>query len=411
VSDAATAGETAPSPPLVSVLIPCWNAERTLERAIESALEQRAVPMECIVVDDASTDRTAEVAAAIARRDERVVVVRLEANAGVSSARNAGLERVRSEWLTMLDADDRFLPGGLATLIGAALASDARAVIGQQVWWDGRRTWRTALYDIPDIRRAGRKSLAANPGLLYSVSPHAKLFHRSCFEGLRFSGRVLGDQPWIVRALLRAGDRIDVLGETVYEWYRAPSGNGAGSITTATRSSIRGGIEAAGVAAGAVAAVAEEAEQRLDAAQAERVLGTYVERLLTSDLGRHLTAALGRRDPAIGDLLRAIRAFVVATPPRYLAASDALARHILEPPVRRWRRLDAAAGAALEDLAETAVRLDPGAIRRRPPIARLGLNLGLRAGGMHHRAAAAALLTVQWLLETAPPRLLRRLGR
>jgi Glycosyltransferases involved in cell wall biogenesis len=406
----ATAG-TAAAAPLISVLIPCWNAERTLERALDSVLEERALPIECIVVDDASTDGTADVALAIARRDERVVVVRLPENAGVSNARNRGLEQIRGAWLTMLDADDRFVPGGFGTLARAALASDARVVIGQQVWWDGRRTWRTALYDIPDIRLAGRKSLAGSPGLLYSVSPHAKLFHRSCFEGLQFTGRVLGDQPWIIRALLRAGDQIDVLADTVYEWYRPPAGSDSDSITSATRSSIQGGVEAAGVAAGAFAAVAEEAGRLLDETQSAVVLSRYAERLLRSDLGRHLSTALARRDPAIGQLLHAICDFLLAVPPRYLAGSDALTRDILEPPLRNWRNLDPEGWDAFRELADIAICLDPRAIRRRPGFARFGLLVGLRARNAPAHVLAASLLTVQRLLDGSRRRIVRRLGR
>ena len=66
-----------------------------------------------------------DVVRAIAATDPRVVLVARPTNEGVSSARNRGLEIVRGEWLTLLDADDRFLPGGLGTLVRAALGSDA----------------------------------------------------------------------------------------------------------------------------------------------------------------------------------------------------------------------------------------------------------------------------------------------
>ena len=390
--------------PALSVLVPCWNAESRIEQALASVLEVRDVPLECIVVDDGSTDRTPELVAAAAARDERIVSIRLEENGGVSNARNIGLERVRSTWLTLLDADDRFLPGGLELMARHALATDAPAVIGQQIWWDGARRWRTAFYDIPDIRQPGRKSLAVNPGLLYFVSPHAKLFHRSLWDGLRFSGRVLGDQPWIIRALLRAGDGIDVLGDTVYEWYRPPRSAGGTSITAMSRSSARRGVEAAGVASEAFAFVAAEAGERLTPAGRDAVLGRYVERLLWSDLGAHLGVALGRRDPTIGELFDAIAAFVERTPERYLDASGGLAMGILEPPLRQWSRIDAAGRERFRALGAMAVRRAPGSAARRPMLARLGLRLGIGASGAAapvRRALASALLTVQWLIEGA----------
>src|SRR5262249_49727839 len=95
--------------PHVSVLVASWNAEGSIERAIGSAGDDRSIDVECVVVDDASTDRTAEIVAAMAAADPRISLVRQDANAGVSAARNRGLEAIRGEWLTLLDADDRFV--------------------------------------------------------------------------------------------------------------------------------------------------------------------------------------------------------------------------------------------------------------------------------------------------------------
>jgi glycosyl transferase family 2 len=398
--------------PAVSVLIPCWNAASSIAAALDSVLETHAVPLECVVVDDASTDGSAAIVAAIAARDPRVRLLALDANGGVSNARNRGLELVRGEWLTLLDADDHFRPGGLATLYRTAVDRDALAVVGQQVWSDGRRTWIGRLYDIPDIRAPGRKSLATSPGLLYYVSPHAKLFHRSCWDGLRFEGRVLGDQPWIIRAFLRAGNRIEVVGDTVYDWIRAGEPGAGPSITAATRASVRRGIEAAGIAAGALESVRAEVEARVAEPEARaRVLATYTERLLRSDLAAHVSNALARRDPGLGDLFGAIEAFIAAVPPAWLQATDALARDILEPPLRRWRQVPAPARPAFWSLAARAHGLDPDVPRHgSSPVARMALALArpdraavLRATGVALLMAARTATAVRRRMEPAEP--------
>lgn len=398
--------------PTVSVLVPTWNAAGTIAGTLASALEVREVPLEVIVVDDGSTDGTADVVRKMVAKDPRVVLVPLGENGGVSNARNAGLARVRGEWLTHLDADDRFLPGGLATLVRAAVGSDARAVVGQQIWWDGRRHWRTAWYDVPDIRSPGRKSLAGAPGLLNYVSPHAKLFHRETWAGLTFTGRALGDQAWIIRALLRADDRIDVIGDTVYEWYRPPAGVGPASITASTRSRIDRGIEAVGVAAGSLDAVRMEATSRLGGEAVDVILQHYVGRLLSMDLAAHVGAALSRRDPQIGRLFDAIREFLVAVPQRHVAATDALARSILEPPLWRWRRLRGDGQAAYWRLVDAALAADPDLVAHRSgPLARAGLGLVTRRRGGVARTAAGALALADKVLDAAPNRLRSRLAR
>jgi glycosyltransferase involved in cell wall biosynthesis len=93
---------------LVTTIIPAYNAEKTLGRAIESVLSQNIPSSELIVVDDGSTDQTGRVA----RRYKKIRVVRKK-NQGVSVARNLGIEMARGKYIAFLDSDDQWLPGKL----------------------------------------------------------------------------------------------------------------------------------------------------------------------------------------------------------------------------------------------------------------------------------------------------------
>lgn len=97
--------------PSISVVIPAYNAAATLGTAIDSILAQSFQPLEIIVVDDGSSDRTGEVAQAYG---ESVTYVRQD-NAGPSRARNRGVGEARGEWIAFLDADDWYLPDRLLT--------------------------------------------------------------------------------------------------------------------------------------------------------------------------------------------------------------------------------------------------------------------------------------------------------
>jgi hypothetical protein len=92
----------------VSVVIPVWNGERYLAEAVESVLAQTHTDFELIIVDDGSTDGTAQIAESYARRDPRVRLVR-QPNQGVAAARNTGLEVARAPWVACLDHDDLML--------------------------------------------------------------------------------------------------------------------------------------------------------------------------------------------------------------------------------------------------------------------------------------------------------------
>ena len=95
--------------PRFSVIVPVFNGARTVGRAIDSVLAQTWPAHEIIVVDDGSTDGSAEV---VRRYGERVTLIR-QANRGVSLARNRGVEAASGDWLAFLDADDWYLPDRL----------------------------------------------------------------------------------------------------------------------------------------------------------------------------------------------------------------------------------------------------------------------------------------------------------
>jgi hypothetical protein len=366
-----TSSADEPSPedrvPRLSVVIPAWNAAASLERSVRSVLEERDVPLECIVVDDGSTDATWDVIERLRVEDPRVVAIRLAENGGVSNARNVALDAARGEWLAFHDADDRMLPGGIAALLQATADPDVRAVVGQRIWTDGTRRWLSKPYDIPDIREPGRKSIATNPGLMYYASATGKAFHRSLLDGLAFHGRLLGDQAWTIRALLRAHDRIEVIGDTVFEWFRPAEDAPAGGITATSRSSARGASEIARMAEEVFREVATEVDTTIDEQPTRsRVKHVYFGRLVRSDVSGQVFKAVERRDPDTAQLFDAIAAFVRSVPSPIVADSEPALAMILRPPPRRWLSVGRPAKAAYWRMTDSIAEAGPGVLRRLP---------------------------------------------
>ena len=91
---------------LISVIVPVYNAEKYLNRCIDSILSQTMTDFELLLIDDGSQDNSGRICDEYAEKDARVRVFH-KSNGGVSSARNQGLDNAMGNWITYVDADDR----------------------------------------------------------------------------------------------------------------------------------------------------------------------------------------------------------------------------------------------------------------------------------------------------------------
>ena len=90
---------------MLSVVVPVYNVEETLDRCVDSILKQGVDNMEIILVDDGSLDGSPALCDAWSKRNERIKVIH-KSNGGLSDARNAGIEQARGEYVTFVDSDD-----------------------------------------------------------------------------------------------------------------------------------------------------------------------------------------------------------------------------------------------------------------------------------------------------------------
>jgi glycosyltransferase involved in cell wall biosynthesis len=192
------------APPLVTVVVPAHNAERYIVDALGSALAQTHPAVEVIVVDDGSTDRTAELAAA----QPGVHVIR-QANRGPAAARNAAIAAGTGELIAYLDADDLWPPSKLERQVAYLLAHpDCDAVLGRE------RVLREGDVAPPLwVQRLERREVADSLSLVTMV------LWRRVFDAVGpfdETYRVSEDMEWLVRA--RAlGVNIQMLDEIVLQ--------------------------------------------------------------------------------------------------------------------------------------------------------------------------------------------------
>ena len=108
---------------LISVAIPVYNGETTLRKCVDSILAQTYENIEVILVNDGSTDRSEDICRSYEQIDPRVKVISKE-NGGLSSARNAGIDKSRGEYIFFIDSDDWIDSDTLEVLLNAALQKD-----------------------------------------------------------------------------------------------------------------------------------------------------------------------------------------------------------------------------------------------------------------------------------------------
>ena len=115
--------------PRISIIIPVYNLEGKLSRCLDSVLQQTYLELQIILVDDGSTDQSAEICRAYAQKDPRIELIRKE-NGGVSSARNLGLEHAAGKYVTFVDGDDWISERYVEECVLRAEESGADIVIG-----------------------------------------------------------------------------------------------------------------------------------------------------------------------------------------------------------------------------------------------------------------------------------------
>ena len=127
------------SGPIVSIIVPVYNAEKTIQRCVESILGQDFQDFELLLIDDGSQDASGALCDAFAQRDARVRVLHKE-NGGVSAARNLGLSQAQGVYLQFLDSDDWITADATTMLVRTAreyqcdlVISDFYRVVGDRV--------------------------------------------------------------------------------------------------------------------------------------------------------------------------------------------------------------------------------------------------------------------------------------
>lgn len=212
--------------PLVSIIVPVYNAQVYLGPCLESLRSQTWPNLEIILVNDGSTDGSGRLCAAAARVDDRIRFLD-RTNGGVSSARNAALDVAKGVYLQFSDSDDRLTPDATETLVRAAQTTGADLVLSHFFRVDGEKQAQRG--HIKGERLLTRQEFAQEmvkaPANYYYGALWNKLYRRSIVErqGLRFEEGVSWSEDFLFNLeYLRHVRLVAAVPRPLYYYHKRP---------------------------------------------------------------------------------------------------------------------------------------------------------------------------------------------
>lgn len=209
------------SNPEISVILPFYNAEKTLRSAVESIIKQTFTDFEILLIDNNSTDSSPEIANELVRCDSRINTLK-ETKQGVAFAMNCGLENAKGKYLARMDADDMAHPRRLAQQVEFLIQNPEIGFIGTEVKYVPHNANTEGFQRFVDWVNSFHSSreIELNRFVEIPIVNPSILFRRELFE--QFGGCQSGDFPEDYEMQLRyleAGVKMAKLPSPLLEWH------------------------------------------------------------------------------------------------------------------------------------------------------------------------------------------------
>ncbi len=228
--------------PLISVIVPVYNGQGYLADCIDSIENQTYDNIEVIIVNDGSTDRTADVCDSLQASYDNVRVLTLD-DKGVSAARNAGIEESKGELITFVDADDRLRPEMFTTLYDCMTGTESDVAGCRFFAWSSESEWERAVSanspdadlvktdsietdrtvkqpKVYDARTYLREELLKGNSRCWSKLYRRKIVGKVCFR----DNLTIGEDMLFLVGILPFADRIAEMDYPGYGYYQNPTG-------------------------------------------------------------------------------------------------------------------------------------------------------------------------------------------
>ena len=203
---------------LISVIVPIYKVEKYLKKCIESIQKQTYKNLEIILVDDGSPDKCGEICDEYAENDSRIIVIHKK-NGGLSSARNAGIEIAKGDYIGFVDSDDYIEPYMYEKLLDAIEQNNSKLSVCaiNYVFENGKKICKSKSSENRnfDFFEAIKEM---NTYELFDMGAWSKLYKKDLFDDIRFPENKLSEDFFIMYKIFDKAQRISYVGIPCYNY-------------------------------------------------------------------------------------------------------------------------------------------------------------------------------------------------
>lgn len=201
---------------LISVIVPIYNVEKYLDKCIESIVKQSYTNLEIILINDGSTDNCLKKCEEWNKKDERIIVINKE-NGGLSSARNAGLDVCKGNYIVFVDSDDYINPEMIKELYNSLVKYGSDILICNYYINDEKNIYPNKIkFKNFTISGNDKYKYLYNKYQVMTIIAWNKIYKREIFENLRYPNGKIHEDEYIIFDLLERAKKISYINEPLY---------------------------------------------------------------------------------------------------------------------------------------------------------------------------------------------------
>lgn len=209
--------------PIISIIVPVYNAEKYISRCLDSIIAQTFTDFELILVNDGSEDISGDICEIYADKDKRVKVIH-KTNGGPGEARNYGLDIAKGKYIGFVDSDDIIDTTMYEKLLGAIINDVDEIKLSMCGRFDLYENIKRQVFTLRNVEKWSSEEAIKNLLTWKNIdsSPCDKLFHRSLFDAYRFPENTNVEDIYIMYKILSITRKIVHLGEPLYYYIHRP---------------------------------------------------------------------------------------------------------------------------------------------------------------------------------------------